>query len=119
MQEKNLELNGKVNIMSNTTSAPKFSIIVPTLNREDTLKHCLETIISQPGDDYEIIVSDNYSGPETAEVVKSFKHIKTLFYFRTPQRLSMRDNYEFAINQCSGRYITIIGDCSIPIDSYI
>lgn len=47
-----------------------ISIIVPTLNSADSITQCLESVLSQNFDDYEIIVQDSESTDDTALRVK-------------------------------------------------
>lgn len=86
-----------------------LTIIIPTRERPDTLKHCLRTVLMQGDDRFEIIVSDNFSGPETKEVVESFNSEK-ITYIRPKNRLGMAENFEFALQHANGNWVTIIGD---------
>jgi glycosyltransferase involved in cell wall biosynthesis len=88
---------------------PKFSIIVPTLNRSKYLVSVLKTIIEQNFDDYEIIVADNNSNDETQSVIKNFKSNR-IKYFKSDISLSRNDNWNFALSKSTGDYITFIGD---------
>lgn len=54
----------------------KTSVIIPTYNRADILKQCLERLIQQEGVDYEIIVVDDGSEDHTKEVATSFEEVK-------------------------------------------
>ena len=49
------------------------SVIVTTYNRPDALRCVLEGLLVQDRRDFECIVADDGSGPETAAVVESFK----------------------------------------------
>lgn len=40
---------------------PKLNIIIPTINRADTLYWTLKTVLEQTYDNFEVIVSDNCS----------------------------------------------------------
>ena len=51
----------------------KFSIIIATLNNENTIKRNLESIKSQSFTDYEIIVVDGGSKDKSIEITKSFE----------------------------------------------
>jgi len=54
---------------------PKFSIVIPTRNRAYTLYYTLKTCLNQYDfDDYEIVVSDNCSEDNTAEMIKELNH---------------------------------------------
>lgn len=89
---------------------PKFTIIVPTVNRPETLLHTLKTLVDQSGDDYEILVSDNQGPVENVQIVQSFELPEKIRYIRTASKLSMRGNYEFAVGHAKGAYVTILGD---------
>lgn len=86
-----------------------ISLVIPTKERCQTLRYTLETALQQTCEDYEIVVSDNFSQDSTKEVVQRFADSR-IKYFNTGQRLSMRDNWEFALERASGHYIIFIGD---------
>ncbi|WP_334130220.1 glycosyltransferase family 2 protein [Sneathiella sp.] len=87
----------------------KISIVVPTRNRAEFLKYCLETCLMSDDPDIEVIVSDNNSIDDTAEVVAAFKDAR-LRYVHPGRDLSMRQNFEFALSHASGDYVIFIGD---------
>ena len=86
-----------------------LTVIVPTRERPDTLKHCLRTIVAQDDPRMEIIVSDNCSAPETKAVFDSFDDSR-LRYIRPKQRLGMSEHWEFALSHAKGDWVTVIGD---------
>ena len=51
---------------------PKVSIIVPVYNSEKYLKKCIQTIVSQTYDNYEIIVVNDGSTDNSLKILKSF-----------------------------------------------
>jgi glycosyltransferase involved in cell wall biosynthesis len=55
-------------------SEPAVSVIVPTYNRRDELHQTLETLTAQefPAGEFEVIVADDGSSDDTAEVAASF-----------------------------------------------
>jgi glycosyltransferase involved in cell wall biosynthesis len=88
---------------------PLFSIVIPTRNRANLLPHSLLSAIEQTFDDYEIIVSDNHSSPETEQVVRRLGDSRVR-YVRSDRDLSMSDSWEFALSHAQGEYITILSD---------
>ena len=88
---------------------PKFSVIIPTRERADTLQSALRTCTAQNYDRLEIIVSDNASEDETKDVVHSFRDSR-IRYVNTGKRVSMSHNWEFALSHVTEGYVTIIGD---------
>ena len=60
-----------------------FSIIIPTRQRHDTLKYSIQSVITQTYKEFELIVMDKFSTPETAEVVASFNDPRIKYYRAT------------------------------------
>jgi glycosyltransferase involved in cell wall biosynthesis len=87
----------------------KFTVVIPTRERCETLGPSIRTCIEQGYDNLEIIVSDNVSEDNTEAVVRSFRDPRVR-YVRTERRLSMTGNYEFALRHVDAGYFTIIGD---------
>lgn len=87
----------------------KISLIIPTRERAETLKFAIETALNQNLQTYEVIVSDNFSNDSTKEVFDSFSDSR-LKYFNTGERLSMTENFNFALSKAKGDYIIVIGD---------
>lgn len=90
---------------------PKVSIIIPTLNRSRLLRSALKSALEQDYEDLEVVVSDDLSDDETADVVQSFRSTKVK-YVRPPRRLNMPESFEFALMQASGEYLTFLTDDS-------
>src|SRR5690349_86630 len=91
--------------------APKFSILVPTRQRPDTLLATLATLIWQSGDDYEIVVADNCGDEEVAAVIAAVqqRHDRVR-HIRSDQVLPMAQNWERGLAACSGEYVSVLGD---------
>jgi glycosyltransferase involved in cell wall biosynthesis len=87
----------------------KFTIIVPTRERAETLYWCLKTLVAQDYENLEILVSDNFSQDNTKEVVDSFQD-KRIKYINTGKRLEMTSNWEFALSHVTEGYVHYIGD---------
>jgi glycosyltransferase involved in cell wall biosynthesis len=88
---------------------PLFSVVIPIRQRHDTLVYAMKSILEQPFSDLELIVMDNFSSPETVEVVESFNDPR-IRYHRSPERLSMSENWELGLSHTTGEYVTILGD---------
>jgi glycosyltransferase involved in cell wall biosynthesis len=95
--------------MNNKNPKPLISVIIPTRERANTLLFSIKTALDQVADAYEVIVSDNFSQDNTEEVVRGFIDSR-LVYCNTGRRLSMCDNWEFALQRAKGKYIIFIGD---------
>lgn len=58
--------------MSVKASAPLFSVIVPTFERQHLIEGCLESIVVQSRVDTEVLVVDNASADKTVEAALNF-----------------------------------------------
>src|SRR5437764_15240818 len=52
---------------------PKVSVIVPTYNQAGFLREAIRSVMAQTEPDWEMIVVNNQSTDDTAEVVRSFQ----------------------------------------------
>jgi hypothetical protein len=86
----------------------RFSIIIPTRDREDTLRATLKTCLVQEFDDFEILLVDNSVRTDTKQLIDELNSPR-IRYVRPPQPLAMTDNWEYAVEQSDGEYLTIIG----------
>src|SRR5262245_1422721 len=92
-------------------AAPRFSIVLPTRERADTLAVTLATVTSQAFPDFEVVVCDNHSSPPTAAVVEAArKSDPRVRYVRADRPLAMSDNWELALSHTRGEYICYLGD---------
>jgi hypothetical protein len=87
-----------------------FSIVIPTADRHELLDKTIAACLLSPYPNLEVLVSDNFSTPETAKVVEGFRADPRVRYVRTERRLSMPDHWEFAWRQSDGDFIIINGD---------
>ena len=64
-------------MQSNNTKAltdfPFVTIVVPARNEANNIRACLDSIFKQDYPNYEVIVADDHSTDETAEIVKQTK----------------------------------------------
>jgi glycosyltransferase involved in cell wall biosynthesis len=88
---------------------PLITLVIPTRERANTLKFTLETALDQANNNFQIIVSDNFSQDNTREVVEAFSDSR-ITYVNTGGRLSMCDNWDFALKHVRGEYVIYIGD---------
>lgn len=85
----------------------KVSIAIPVFNEIRFIEDTLRSVINE-GD--EIVISDNASTDGTSEIIarfcKKYKHIK---HIRHKKNMGSLRNFQFAIEQCQGEYIRLLG----------
>ena len=87
----------------------KFSVLLPTRNRLDLLTRAIETVRRQDYDNWEVIVSDNFSEEDVAGYIQSLGDSR-IKYFRTDRFVPVTDNWNNALNECVGDYVIMLGD---------
>jgi glycosyltransferase involved in cell wall biosynthesis len=87
----------------------KFSVLLPTRNRLELLKYAVETVRRQDYDNWEIIISDNYSEEDIAGYVNSLKEPR-IKYHRTESFIPVTDNWNNALEKSTGDYVIMLGD---------
>lgn len=100
---------------------PKISVIVPVYNTEKYVKKCLESIIKQTMQDFEIIVVDDGSTDDSANIIKEVisnnENVEIKYYKKENGGLSDARNY--GIRFATGKYISFIdSDDYIDEDLY-
>lgn len=88
---------------------PRFSIVITTVDRPALLGAAIRSVLASRFDDYELIVSDNFSEPSAAAVVSQFSDPR-LRSLRTDRRLAMTDHWEFAWEHVRGDFVLYLGD---------
>jgi glycosyltransferase involved in cell wall biosynthesis len=92
--------------------SPKVSIIIPTKDKVDTLKTCIESIIEKTDyKNYEIVIVDNQSKEEETfeyyDKIKNNREIKILEYTK-PFNFSAINNY--AASEVDAEYILFLNN---------
>ena len=93
------------------TNRPLLSIAIPTKNRYEYLKPCIETLLSLKSryPMLEIVIQDN--NIDNNVIIPFIEEHKTkLKYEHISENLSVVDNCEKAISNCTGEYVCLLGD---------
>lgn len=87
----------------------KYSILIPTRNGASYLPYAVESVLSQPYEDCELLVSVNHSTDNSLEILKKINdpRLKILI---PPKPLSMSGHYEWLLKHAIGDWVTIVGD---------
>lgn len=96
----------------------KFSIIVPAFNVEEYIERCINSILSQDYDYFELILINDGSTDNTLEVLKKYKNNKLKIFSKKNGGLSSARNY--GILKATGDYIWFVdGDDYIEPNSLV
>jgi glycosyltransferase involved in cell wall biosynthesis len=70
----------------------ELSVIIPARNEEASLGTCLESLISQSGAEFEIIVVNDHSTDQTREIATSFAGVRVIDAGRLPEGWTGKNN---------------------------
>ncbi|MEI8140027.1 MAG: glycosyltransferase family 2 protein [bacterium] len=93
----------------------RLSITIPTFNRAECLRECLESIrvalsSVQAKGQCEVVISDNDSTDHTGLVVKAFEKDIRIRYFRQSTNIGAHANFRAVAALANGTYVWILGD---------
>jgi len=93
-----------------------FSIIIPLYNRPQEIKELLETLCLQTYKQFEVLVIEDGSADDAAEIVKSFADKLDVKYFVKPNT-GQGFSRNFGFERAKGDYFVVFdSDCLIPED---
>ncbi len=84
----------------------KISIIVPMYNSEKHIKKCLESILNQTYEDFELLLINDGSTDITESIIKKYDDDRIKYYKNENQGIGKARNY--GIEKSKGEYIVFI-----------
>lgn len=101
-----------------TSQLPVVSIGIPTYNGGEKIRSVVQSIMKQNYPNLDIIISDNCSDPETADIGRQLSSENCCVrYYRQEENIGMLSNFEFVLNCAKGKYFMwVADDDSLPAD---
>lgn len=90
-------------------SEVEVSIYIQAYNRLEKTKKCVQALLENTGEDYELILVDNGSEDETLEYFKSIKHPRKII-LRVTRNVGSVYPYSHIMSLCSGKYVVAIAN---------
>lgn len=100
----------------------KYSIVIPTYKRVETLKDAIRSSLNQDGEyDYNIIVVDNNPtrDDETELFIKELGCPKKIKYYKNSSNIGMTANMNRCIELCEGEFAVLLHDDDILFPDYL
>src|SRR5437016_5697097 len=86
---------------------PRVTFVVPCYKLGHLLAECLKSILAQTYRDFEVLVMDDCSPDDTAEVARSF-HDPRVKHIRNEPNLGHLRNYNRGLDLAEGEYIWLV-----------
>jgi glycosyltransferase involved in cell wall biosynthesis len=85
------------------------SVIIPTYNRAGSLKEAVKSVLGQTYTDFELLILDDSSTDNTADIVAGFKDSR-IKYMKHQCNIGLVSNWTYGISSAQGVYFCILGD---------
>lgn len=96
----------------------KYSIVLPVRNGGHYVKECVNSILAQTINDFNLVVLDNNSTDGTVEWLESLGD-KRIIIYRSEVSLTMEDNWGRIKNVPRNEFMTMIGHDDLLYPSYL
>jgi glycosyltransferase involved in cell wall biosynthesis len=96
----------------------RFSVLLPTRNGAELLPNCLESVLGQPYEDMELVVSNNASTDDTKQILERFSGDPRLRVLEQQSSLPVTDNWNAVLAEARGDYLLQIGDDDYLLPGY-
>lgn len=98
---------------------PLLTIFIPTYRRPRFLTKAIKSVLSQTWHNLQVVICDNASQDETAEIVSQFKQADPrVHYIGHSTNLGMLGNYQFIFSHVETEFFTILSDDDILLPSF-
>jgi glycosyltransferase involved in cell wall biosynthesis len=88
------------------SKSPFFSIIIATYNRASLIEKTIQSILAQEFDDFELLIVDDGSTDNTAQVLKPYLSDKVFYFHKQNAERGAARNY--GIDKAKGEFLTFI-----------
>lgn len=86
----------------------KVSIITPVYNAEPYIRNCIESVISQSYQNWELILVDDCSKDQSIKIINEYIPDKRIKLYKNQVNQGPTATRNYALDNCSGEYITFL-----------
>ena len=100
-------------------TSPLISVLVSARNEEASIKSCIKSILSQTHHNLELLVLDNHSSDNTADIVQSFDDQRLRLYqldqYLPEETTFKKEALSWGVAKAAGTYFAFTdADCLVP-----
>lgn len=97
---------------------PRYSVLLPTRNGASLLEPVVRSVLDEPYEDFELVVSDNASNDETPEILARYAGDPRVRLLRQDEPVDVTENWNRALAAALGERVTLIGDDDLFLPGY-
>ena len=95
-----------------------ISVCIPTYNRPEHLKNCLNSLVLQTDKKFEVCISDNSSKTNTKKIIKTYKKKLNIKFNRNKKNLGFGLNLLKVSQMASSEFVWFLGDDDLLFQAY-
>lgn len=100
-------------------TSPTITTVIPTYRRPRLLRRALDSVVTQTYPHYKVLVCDNASGDETADVVAEFsRRDPRVVYHCQPENLGAIANMRFGMSAVETEYFSLLCDDDLLLPGF-
>lgn len=112
--------SGKVTspFMQRRESCPTVSVIIPTFNRESTLRRAIDSVLSQTFQDFELVIVDDGSSDGTSDAIATYGDDR-IIYMRHDANVGQSVACNTGIQIARGEIVSFLDSDDLWISTYL
>jgi glycosyltransferase involved in cell wall biosynthesis len=95
-----------------------ITIAIPNYNYGRYLRQCIDSVISQKGDDIEILIADNCSSDDSWSIIESYNDTR-IKAWRHEENIGLYPNWNFLLKNACGTFFKFLGSDDWLCDNFI
>ena len=96
-----------------------ISLCIPTYNRLQSLKNCLNSLSLQTNLNFEVCISDNFSSENIENIIKPFQSKLKIKFSRNNENLGAAPNFMKVASMAENKFIWFLGDDDLLVPDAI
>jgi glycosyltransferase involved in cell wall biosynthesis len=90
-----------------SSTSPLISVCIPVFNGEQYIVSCIDSVLSQTFENFELLIVDNCSTDQTAEILSTYQDPR-IRIFRNDQNIGSIGNFNKCIELAQGEYFVLL-----------
>lgn len=96
-----------------------ISVIVPVYNSEMYLRECLDSVLRQTYQDFEVLLIDDGSNDGSGRICEEYALKDNRFFVIHKQNSGVSSSRNFGLTKAKGEYIAFVDSDDVLVDSYL